>query len=91
MLILILILHELGGAPQDMLILVLMLVKVLMLVLIMVMLILFPLELGMPLKVGTERIRVGADVDVGLDPQGARGPSQNWCRSKPSHADIFQE
>ena len=86
MLILILILLE-----QDLLILVFMLGKVLMLVLIMVMLILFPLELGMPLKVGTEHIRFGADVDVGLDPHGARGPSQNWCRLKPFHADIFQE
>ena len=88
---LILILHELGGAPQHLLIRVLMLGKVLMLVLTMMMLILFPLELGMPLKVGTEHIRFGADVDVGLDPQGARSPSQNWCRSKPFHADIFQE
>ena len=88
---LILILHELGGGPQDMLILVLMLGKVLMLVLIMVMMILFPLELETPLKVCTDQIRLGADVDVGVNPQGARGPSQNWCRSKPFHADIFQE
>ena len=91
MLILILILLELGGASQDLLILVLMLGKVLVLVLTMMMLILFPLELETPLKVGTEHIRLGADVDVGVDPQGARGPSQNWCRSKPFHADIFQE
>ena len=74
-----------------MLILALMLGKVLMLVLIMVMLILFPLELETPLKVCTEHIRLGADVDVGVDPPGARGPSQNCCRSKPFHADIFQE